>query len=336
MTTIAVIGLGYMGRTHVASWAAQGLGGRIKYICTPRTSDSDSSAPSATIVSDYGRVLADPEVDVVSICTPTPTHRDLAVRALRAGKHVLLEKPIALTLDDAVAIQESAEESGTVLMVAHVVRFFQGYRRLRTDVEAGALGAVLSARARRFINRPTWAEWWHDEAKSGGVPVDFAIHDYDQMNLFLGSPRMVRCSGQNRLGPIETIIEYQDGGLGQVLSYADLATGAPFTSSISLVGTRGFADYEFLAGSPTETAGSAELASRSRYRLAVGGGGGGETELGPEDPYAAQVGYFLRCITDKEPPVLSDAVSAIRALQVSLAARESLSSGGAVLVKPFA
>lgn len=70
--------------------------------------------------------------------------------------------------------------------------------------------------------------------------------------------------------------------------------------------------------------------------LAVGGGGGGETELGPEDPYAAQVGYFLRCITDKEPPVLSDAVSAIRALQVSLAARESLSSGGAVMVKPFA
>ena len=158
MTTIAIIGGGYMGRTHAAAWAEVGEGRGIRYVCSRHPVDGFADAPNARSVTDLGVVLADPEVDIVSVCTPTDTHREIAVRALLAGKHVLLEKPIALSIADAHAISAAASSTGQTLMVAHVVRFFEGYRRARTDVEAGRIGTVLSARARRLITKPDAAK----------------------------------------------------------------------------------------------------------------------------------------------------------------------------------
>lgn len=332
MTTIAIIGQGYMGRTHAEAWAMLGLADRVKYVSARTPGAPLEHAPLATFVSDLQTVLDDPEIDVVSICTPTSSHREIAVRALEAGKNVLLEKPVSLTVADALAIHEAADRSGTILMVAQVVRFFEGYRRLRSDVADGKLGDVLSARARRFINRPEWAQWWHDETQSGGVVVDFAIHDYDQMNLFLGEPISVSCVAHSRLGPIETTIGYRNGGIGQVLSFADLKRGAPFNSSIGLVGTEGFADYEFSAGSPTDHHDTDESPDAvSRYRLATA-----ESSLTvgitADDPYTRQVEYFLRCVTDGVTPGLCTTASAIRALEVSLAAAKSLANGAPVLL----
>jgi predicted dehydrogenase len=332
MTTIAIIGQGYMGRTHAESWSNLGYGERIKYVCTPRPGKPLERAPKATFVTELDIVLRDPELDVISVCTPTITHRDITVRALQAGKNVLLEKPIALTMDDALAIQAAAEASGAVLMVAQVVRFFEGYRLLREDVAAGKLGTVLAARGRRLVNRPDWAEWWHDESKSGGVVVDFAIHDYDQMNLFLGEPVAVTCVSRGRLGPVETTIEYHGGGIGQVLSFADTLQGVPFTSSIGLVGSEGIADYEFSAGSPTEQVGTGEaLPGVNTYRLRAVNDAASVVIEG-DAPYTRQAEYFLQCVDQGAQPELSTVASAIRALEVSLAAKESIATGTRVPV----
>ncbi|MET1062554.1 MAG: Gfo/Idh/MocA family oxidoreductase, partial [Aeromicrobium sp.] len=171
MTTIAIVGSGYMARTHAAAWSALGYSSAIKYVCSPHPRAAFDEAPWARVVSDLTAVLGDPSVDIVSVCTPTATHREITVSALNAGKHVLLEKPVALSIADAHAISAAAASSGRVLMVAHVVRFFEGYRRARADVEAGRIGTVLSARARRLITKPDSA-WWYDESQSGGVVVD--------------------------------------------------------------------------------------------------------------------------------------------------------------------
>ena len=188
MHGIAIVGGGNMGRTHARAWSELGLGRDIRYICTPSPGADFPHAPSARFVTDFDEVLADPEVDIVSVCTPTPSHRDLAVRALGAGKHVLLEKPIALSTDDAEAIAAAAAESSGILMVAHVVRFFDGYQRVRGEAESGRLGELRHVRATRMSPAPTWASWLADESRSGGMLVDFAIHDFDQLNLFLGHP----------------------------------------------------------------------------------------------------------------------------------------------------
>lgn len=227
MTGIAIIGQGYMGQTHAAAYTAAGRGADIRYVYTPRPAPPFQAAPDAELVTDLGVILDDPSVSVVSVCTPTTTHREIAVPLLKAGKNVLLEKPIALSLEDALAIKEAADASPGVLMVAQVVRFFEGHRVLRSDVASGRLGRILSARARRLINRPDWAKWWHDESKSGGAIVDPAVHDFDQMNLYLGRPVAVTSTAVTSYGPFETTIEYADGGIGQVLSHADLPRVPP-------------------------------------------------------------------------------------------------------------
>lgn len=319
MTAIAIVGQGYMGRTHAEAWASLGYADRIRYLVAPGTRALFEPAASARFVNDLQVALDDPEVDILSVCTPTPSHAEIAIRALRAGKHVLLEKPIALTLDDSLAIREVAATSGRILMIAQVVRFFAGYQLLREAWQDGSLGTLQSLRAVRAINTPTWADWWADETQSGGVPVDFSIHDYDQANLFLGTPVAVTATRLTDEGPIETTIEYRDGGVAQVLSHAHTAVGLPFTSSLAVIGTKGMADYRLTAGSPTDP----DASGVNSFRLTTVSG---SNEVGVADnaPYAREAEYFLDCVTSGREPTLSPTDSAIRALEVSLGARESL------------
>jgi len=327
MTSVAIVGQGFMARTHADSWAKLGYADSIKYVCTPRPGEPLEGAPVATFVTDFDLVLDDPEIDVISVCSPTDSHRNLAVRALRAGKNVLLEKPIALTIGDALEIRDAALDSGAILMIAQVIRFFKGYQLLRDDVRDGHLGTVRSVRGSRLSNRPDWAQWWHDEDRSGGVVVDFSIHDYDQLNLFLGEPVAVSAVSVSELGPIETTVEYRGGGVGQVLSFADTAKGVPFASSIGVLGTAGVADYDFSAATPTAEESGVNFYSRS------GASGFHSVEIDNDDPYTAQVEYFLECVNNGSEPSLSATESAIRALEVSLAARQSIATGKRVTVE---
>ena len=320
MSKIAIIGQGNMGRTHAQSWAQLGREDDIRYILTRRERLWLEPAPNARMVSSLDEILDDPEVDIVSICTPTPSHSDLAIRSLRAGKNVLLEKPIALTLSDAKAIAEAANEAGSTLMIAHVVRFFAGYQEIREIWRGGRLGPVVSVRATRVCEVPTGVDWLADEAQSGGVVVDFAIHDFDQVNLFLGTPTAVTAVRTSPDGPIETTIEYRDGGIGQVLSYMGLAQGTPFTSTIELVGLKGWASYRFTAGDES-TVSIVDASGRTSYDLAI------------DQPYAQQAEYFLSSVEHGLPPDECPTEAAIAALSVSLAARESLSSGRRIVLQ---
>ncbi|QYH35078.1 Gfo/Idh/MocA family protein [Salinibacterium sp. M195] len=328
MTGIAIIGRGAMGATHARALASLGRAEQIKYVVARTAGGVAEAAPGASVISDFEVVLNDPEVDVVSICTPTGTHRELAVQALRAGKNVLLEKPIALTMDDGRAICDEAQRSGKVFMVAQVVRFFDGYRQLADDVAAGKLGRLVSARATRLSSKPDWADWLRDFAEAGGMLVDFGIHDFDQMNLLLGDPVEVSATGpsltgaRNATGPVETTITYRDGGIGQVLSYADLPSGAPFRSSVEVVGTGGFAQYEYAAESPVSPA-------VSRYSLSAVARDS-RVSLAAEDPYARQLEYFLDCVAREAEPSFCPTPSALVALEVALAATTSLELGAPV------
>ncbi len=323
MTGIAIIGQGYMGRTHADAWTRLGYGDELLYVVAPGKRESDDLAPGATFTTHLDEALFDPTVDRVSVCTPTPTHASITIRALRAGKHVLLEKPIALTVDDARAIAVEAAASDRVLMVAQVVRFFAGYEALLAVRHSGRLGTVTSVRATRVLARPLWAPWWPDETQSGGVPVDFAVHDFDQANLFLGRPVAVTATRTAHEAPLETTIEYAGGGIAQVLSYPYLPQGSAFSSSLEVVGDAGHASYRMVAGAPTESGSSGE----SRLTVATSDGVD-VTDVADNDPYAREIEYFNRCIVEGSVPTRSPTASAVAALEVSLAVRTSLERGG--------
>jgi predicted dehydrogenase len=329
VTTIAIVGQGAMGRAHAKAWSEIGLSENISLVCGRSAAAPLDGAPRARFVTDLDIVLRDPDAGIVSVCTPTPTHAEIAIRCLEAGKNVLLEKPIALTLADARAIREIAATSPGVLMVAHVVRFFDGYRAIRERVDAGSLGTILTARAERISPAPKPSTWWHDESKSGGVLVDFSIHDFDQLNLFLGRPLAASARRARPDGPFEVVVDYEGGGSGQVLSFMGMPAGFSFASSIELLGSLGLADYRFagaLGGAAREAAGG------DSFRIMTGA----SIETRPvaeTNPYAAQARYFLDCVERGADPDFCPTDSAITALAVSLAARESLATGRPVEVR---
>jgi len=291
---VAVVGAGRMGRAHAAAWAANGV--PVLWAVSPRRRPELPAAPHVRWATDLDEVLADPAVTIVSVCTPTPSHAELAIRALEAGRSVLLEKPIALTLADAQRVAEAADRAPGVLMVAHVVRFFPGYAALASRVAAGSVGRPRLVRASRVSARPVGYDWLEDEQRSGGMLVDFAIHDFDQANAYLGRPVAVTSvpSGGAGFGlPTATTVEYAGGGVAQVLSVSDLPEGQPFSADLEVVGDAG-----------VDAVGPAE-----------------------GDAFTEQARYFLACVHAGTPPERAPVEAAVDALRVALAAGESARTG---------
>ena len=294
-----VIGAGAMGRAHAAAWTE--LEVPVLYAVAPRLRPELPSAPGARWVTELGEALADPRCDVVSVCTPTPSHVELAVQALDAGRHVLLEKPIALTVADAERLAGQAARASATLMVAHVVRFFADYAALAARVAAGSVGRPRTVRASRLSAAPQGAEWLEDEERSGGLLVDFAIHDVDQACLLLGDPVAVTavCAPGGGFGaPAAITVEFAEGGVAQLLAVSDLPAGTPFSTSLEVVGDRGVDTLTGAAG----------------------------------DPFVAQARYFLDCVETGTEPTRAPIAAAVQALRVCLAARESARTGRRVVL----
>jgi predicted dehydrogenase len=341
--TVAIVGPGMIGAAHAAAWRATGT--EVSHLVSRRADAALEDAPNARTVTDLAVALADPRVDIVTICTPTPTHRDFAEAALRAGKHVLLEKPMALSVADAQAIAREAEASGLVLMVAHVVRFFPAYERVRSEVEGGAVGHPLHVRAERMIAPPS-TPWWYDENLSGGVVFDVGIHDLDQANLLLGDPLAVRAAGQDALGPVETTVRYAGGGLAQVLSHARMPQSVPFATSLQVIGDGGVVFTRHLGGeravdeftmrgsaaagpaAPDALAGTAGQAAPAASAASATDPESAAPAGEQPDPYARQAAHFLECVASGRASRVAPTEAAVLAVRTAHAARESLRSGG--------
>src|SRR3954452_17355435 len=172
MVRIGIVGVEFMGMIHFLA-ARQLKGARVAAVCSrdpkklagdwrdiqgnfgPRGEMMDLSA-----VKKYDRLdalLADPEIDLIDVCNPTHLHPDTAVRALKAGKHVLVEKAIALEPKDADAMLAAARQANRLLMVAHVLPFFPEFAFAAHAVRDGAHGRLLGGHFRRIISRPDWS-----------------------------------------------------------------------------------------------------------------------------------------------------------------------------------
>jgi predicted dehydrogenase len=230
MVRIGIVGIGFMGRIHFL--AAQRLtGAAVVAVCSRDpaklagdwTNTRGNFGPPPGHVdltgvrtySEFAALLADPEVDLVDICTVTHTHKDFAIAALRAGKHVLVEKAIALSVADADEMLAAARAAGRLLMVAHVLPFFPEFAFAARVVREGVYGRLLAAHFTRIISRPDWSADIADAAKTGGPAVDLHIHDTHFIGLLAGVPRQVFASGvidQNTLTYLTTHYLYGPGG----------------------------------------------------------------------------------------------------------------------------
>ena len=160
---------------------------------------SRSAEKAAALAAKYGAepfadamtLATDPRVDVVSNTLPTQLHKDFTIAALKAGKHVLVEKPMALTVAECDEMIAAAKQSDRLLMVAHVLRFWPEYVALVEFVKSGALGKPLAATAKRLVGPPRWADWFLHPEWTGGEVLDLQVHDVDTLNWLFGTPKTV-------------------------------------------------------------------------------------------------------------------------------------------------
>ena len=161
MLKLGLLGAGFMGGTHAAAFA------RIPDVQIFGIS-SRSAEKAEALAGKYGAkaftdamaLATDPQVDIVSNTLPTHLHKDVTIAALQAGKHVLLEKPMALTVEDCDELVEAAKKADRVLMIGQVLRFWPEYVALVDYVKTGALGKPLAAHARRLASPPRWADFF--------------------------------------------------------------------------------------------------------------------------------------------------------------------------------
>jgi predicted dehydrogenase len=321
MIRVALLGGGFMARTHAAVYGALGERARVPVVCALRGGDAIAPDLGADVATDWEAVVAAPDIDAVDVCLPTPLHTPVALRALAAGKHVLLEKPIALTLDDADAIGAAARAAGRVLMVGHVLRYFPEIVELRRRLEAGELGRPLSATAVRLSAPPDWNEWMLDPAKSGGVLVDMMIHDFDIVAAVLGPARRVRASSAAGDKHFELLLDH-DGGPSAVEGSHAMPPSYPFTAGLRVLCEHGVLEHRFVAGAGDEV--DAAVSSVLGIHPAAGDA---TTFSEPGDPWGAQIAHFLDCIASRGEPVDGSFAQARAALAVALAARAAVESG---------
>lgn len=141
------------------------------------------------LTTDYRQIMADPKVDAVFVCTPDNLHAEHAIAALEAGKHVFLEKPMAITIADCDAIIAASEKSGAKLYVGHNMRFFPVVRKMRELIDAGRIGRVEAVWCRHFISYGGDAYYkdWHSERKNTtSLLLQKGAHDIDVIHHLAG------------------------------------------------------------------------------------------------------------------------------------------------------
>lgn len=195
---IGVIGTGSIASFHLDSYR-NNPGAEIVAICDVNEARARAVAENygaSKVFTDYRALLADPDIDAVSICTWNNTHAPISIAALQAGKHVLVEKPLCRTVDEAYEVERAVRESGKLLQVGFVRRYDPGVMMLREFVERGEFGELYYAKASTLRRLGNPGGWFADVERSGGGPlIDIGVHVIDLCWYLMGRPKPVSVSG---------------------------------------------------------------------------------------------------------------------------------------------
>ncbi|MBI3961684.1 MAG: Gfo/Idh/MocA family oxidoreductase [Deinococcus sp.] len=324
MLRAGIIGAGFIGKVHARSYP-QVSGAQVVAVADPSRQRAARLAKAfgADVYTDPWQLLKRRDLDMVDICAPTPLHHQYAIGAMRAGKHVLCEKPIARTLAQAKRTVEVWQETGVQFMVAHDLRFCPDYRRLKAVVDRGDIGQPQMAYAARLSAFPNWSwqNWYANEQLSGGLLVDMAIHDFDFLLWLLGPAQTVFTRGVKAPNAhfhyAHATVRFQSGALALIEASWAHPKGYRFRQTLEVMGTRGVVNLD------SDSANSLVTVTSGGQRIE-------ESPL-PEDDYVLEIRHFVDCLARHQSPEIPPE-EAISALALALAARTSLLKGKPVAV----
>jgi predicted dehydrogenase len=327
---VAVAGLGFMGSTHIR--ALQSIpGAELVAVCSrdEKKLAGDLSAVQGNLggpgeqldftnvarYRDIRQVLDDSNVDAVDLCLPTHMHAATAIQAFQAGKHVLVEKPMALDAASARQMIAAAAKHKRVLMVAQVLRFFPMYQALEKVLARGkSIGAMRSATFRRRCAAPAWSAWLADPEQSGGGVFDLLIHDVDMCLHLFGMPEAISATGYEALSSgidvISATLHYPGQRTAIITGGWHHPKSYPFLMEYTVVADGGTVEYSSLDRPPV-------LYSSDGEREAL--------PMEEKDGYQAEIEYFLDCCRRGAKPELckpEDSADAVALTRLMLEARK--------------
>ncbi len=318
---IGILGTGGIARSHARGVAAtpqaQIVAAADVNEAAVRAYADEHGVPR--IHTDYRAVLDDPAVDAVIICLPHALHAEAAIAAARAGKHVLCEKPLGVSVAECDAVSAACRDGNVNLMVGHTHRFIHEHLRAAALLRAGAIGDVLHIHdSIQAPNRHKEMGWRGVRALAGGgVFMDNGVHSADRLRWWLGSEVTAITA---RVGHYGARTEGEDHGV----AHLEFANGATATMEISLIAPPVLGRCR---AAVTGAAGAMEIATWRHLKVATAEAAEWETHTFPQDrsQFVREDGEFAASILEgREPSVTGDdGKRAVAIVQAIYAASES-------------
>jgi predicted dehydrogenase len=315
---VGIIGTGTMGEVHATAW--QSIGAELTGCSSSNPTQAEAFGRRHEIRTfpNHDELLNN--VDIVDICTPTATHKSLVLAAAKAGKHVICEKPIALTVEDAQAMIDACQ--GIRFFVGMVLRFFPQYRSTKQLVAAGRIGEPGVLRLKRVSYVPQNPEaWYFNQTLSGGMVVDLMIHDFDYARWLAGEvERVFALKTQADTGSaqyIQAVLRLKSGAIALVEGGWAYPPGV-FRTGFDLSGTDGLIEWSSDQPSPLITFFPPKAEETASVGLPTSGLA--------DDPFAAELRHAYQSIQSGAPFEVT-AEDALEALRISLAVRKSVETG---------
>ena len=328
-----LVGAGRAGLIHARNIARRIPNAELVAVCDSNP-DSVAEVGDELAVSvrltDYREAVTRSDVDAVVIVTPTFLHRDIACLAADSGKHVFLEKPMAVTVEECEAVMAAVEQAGVKLQIGFMRRFDEGFCRAKAILDSGEMGRVMKIKSTgRGPGLPS--PWMFDLAKSNGIVAEVNSHDMDSLRWFTGSDVVrayaeaanFKCEAARTDFPdfydnILVMFRFEDGTIGEVDGTCPCHYG--YDARVEILCEKGV----LFVGSVTQQGVThvtvdGQVANRAveswRYLF--------------KDAYLAEMEHFIACVCEDRAPSVTGR-DGLKAVEMVLAANRSLREGGKV------
>jgi predicted dehydrogenase len=326
---VALIGCGGISGAHAHAYRTLGHDVAQVTACAdaalPLAERRASELGAGFVTDDYRAAIYRTDVDAVDICLPHHLHAEVALAALAAGKHVLVEKPMACSMTECRAMVEAAAHAGRTLMVAQCQRYMPSYRGVHRLVAEGALGPIRAVRFDSMQNAPAFLSgdhWLFDgHLAGGGIVISVSVHRIDLVRYFVGDVRRVQAVTRTGAAPYRNgaedyaaaVLEFDNGAIGEhFATYSGFRM--PYSEMFMLFGDRGAVHALPSAGEP---AGPAVYATADQEDAAARGSGWNAQFRGflpvppdreglpTDDGFANEIAHFAQCCRTGAEPLSS-------------------------------
>ncbi|NGP44369.1 Gfo/Idh/MocA family oxidoreductase [Bacillaceae bacterium SIJ1] len=324
---VAIVGAGTMGKVHADAYTKMEGVTLAGIVDTDEKQRETASVFQVPLYASFEEMLEKEAPDVIDVCVPTDRHAEYVKKAAEAKKHVICEKPIARTVQEAEEMIATCEKAGVQLFIGQVVRFFPEFSQAKQLVENGKIGTPGTARLKRAGTFPRAHEnWYADDARSGSVFLDLCIHDIDYVCWLFGDVARVYAKGfKNDEGSayVHGVISlrFANGVIGHIEGSWAYAEG--FMTEFELAGTKGIVRHKSTDAMPLEQSFKASEENASQTNVQVPAS---PTE---KNPYEIELRHFMDCLQHGTEPIVTPQ-DALIALKVGLAARESIETNQVV------